>query len=254
MNRTDVPHHLPAIGLDELVARAALLHRVDRKYVLPAPALPAVLAGLPADARVLQIGDRREFGYHSLYFDTPRLDSYLAAAHRRRRRFKVRIRRYAESAERFVEVKRRGTRGATLKDRLRYDDDALDPAARAWIETILGTGGLALAPALTTRYLRTTLFLPGCGSRVTIDRDLAWVLPTGTARHTPGRVIVETKSARGTSGLDRRLWALGHRPVPVSKYATGMAAMHDGLPANRWRPLLRRHFSAALSPPASACR
>ena len=61
------------IGLDELVDRASLLTRLDRKYIVPLADLPAVLAGLPRDVRVLDIDGRRDFGYRSRYFDTPGL-------------------------------------------------------------------------------------------------------------------------------------------------------------------------------------
>ena len=59
------------------------------------------------------------------------------------------------------------------------------------------------------------------------------------------RTIVETKAGRAGSGADRLLWSLRHRPCPVSKYGTGLAALRPDLPANRWLPVLRRHFPTA---------
>ncbi|GAA3448105.1 polyphosphate polymerase domain-containing protein [Planomonospora venezuelensis] len=240
---------LRPITLDELVARASLLTRLDRKYILPAAGLPAVLGALPADVRVLEIDRRRAFGYRSAYFDTPDLDGYLAAAHRRRRRFKIRIRSYVDSGTHFAEVKTRGRRGTTVKQRISYTGDGLHlgSEARAYAGAVLAEAaipadGLHFGHVLTTRYRRTTLFVPSTGSRVTIDADLSWALPDGTAIRTPERVIVETKSDRTTSQIDRLLWSLGHRPCSVSKYATGLAALRPDLPANRWRPVLRRHF------------
>ncbi|MGX6600591.1 VTC domain-containing protein [Micromonosporaceae bacterium Da 78-11] len=242
---------LAPIGLDELVERAGLLTRIDRKYLLPAAALPAVLAGLPADTQVLQIGRHRRFGYRSAYFDTPELDSYLAAAHRRRRRFKVRIRSYLDSDVHFLEIKTRGPRGTTVKTRFPYAGDGvrLDPAMRALAVGALADAGVRAEAfrfdlALTNHYERTTLFVPSTCSRVTIDRGLAWTLPAGPAVTMTDRVIVETKSSRTTSPVDRLLWSLAHRPCPVSKYATGLAALRPDLPANRWCPVLRRHFTA----------
>ncbi|MEV4352467.1 hypothetical protein AB0J83_49080 [Actinoplanes sp. NPDC049596] len=74
------------ISLAELVDQGALLKRFDHKYVLPAGALPALIGALPPDTRILAIDGRRLFPYRSTYFDTPGLDSYLGAAHRRQRR------------------------------------------------------------------------------------------------------------------------------------------------------------------------
>jgi hypothetical protein len=233
---------LRPIALPDLVARAELLTRVDRKYLLPATDLPVLLGGLTDGVEVLEIDGRREFAYRSTYFDTPDLDSYLAAARRRRHRFKVRVRSYLDSDVHFLEVKTRGSRGTTVKDRV--------PWAGRITGAVLANAGVDVDPAvlrhtLTTRYRRTTLFVPTTGSRVTIDTDLAWELPDGTALRTPDRVVVETKSGRATSTVDRLLWSMDHRPCPVSKYATGLAALRPDLPSHRWHPVLRRHFTPA---------
>ena len=69
-------------------------------------------SGCRRDVRVLEIdGPRAASRYRSVYFDTPDLDSYLAAARRRRRRFKIRIRSYLDSGRHFLEVKTRGRAG-----------------------------------------------------------------------------------------------------------------------------------------------
>lgn len=247
------------ISLDELVARAPLLTRVDRKYILPIGDLPSLLGALAGAVRVLEIDGRRDFGYQSTYFDTPQLHSYLGAAYRRRRRFKVRIRRYAETDLHFLEVKTRGRRGSTVKHRFAYEGgayeggaheggapDALSGPSRGQIDTVLDgariSGDWPLLPTLTTRYRRTTLFVPATGSRVTIDTGLHWARLDGSAARIRHSAIVETKSARSVSDVDRLLWSLGHRPCSVSKYGTGMAALRPDLPANHWRPVLRRYF------------
>jgi hypothetical protein len=246
---------LAPIPLSELVERAELLTRVDRKYVLSADQLPALLALLPPGVRVLDIGGRRRFGYRSTYFDTPALDSYLTAARRRRRRFKVRTRTYLDSDQQFLEIKTRGPRGSTIKQRFPYasGSPSLDPGAHALaVETLTATGieatGFQFAPVVTTHYERTTLFLPEPVCRVTFDHELVWSLADGTVtRHLPDRVIVETKSGRATSPVDRLLWSLGHRPCAFSKYATGLAVLRPGLPANRWHQTLQRHLPVPVA-------
>lgn len=248
---TALTERLPSITLDELVERASLMTRVDHKYILAPAELPELLGALAGEARVLETGEARDFAYWSVYFDTPRMDAYLGAAHRRRRRFKVRIRRYTDSDRHFIEVKRPGHRGVTVKERIPYSgaDHELDAEAGAFVDLVLSGAGVAcsgtgLIPSLTTHYRRTTLYIPSTGGRVTLDTDLTWGLPDGTTRHVPDRVIVETKSDRAASPVDRLLWSLGHRPHSVSKYCTGLALLRPELPANRWRSVLRRHFPA----------
>jgi hypothetical protein len=248
--------HLSPIELDELVARAALLTRLDRKYVLPAADLPALLGGLRPDARVLQIDGRREFAYRSVYFDTPGLDSYRATAYRRRRRFKVRTRSYLDTGGHFLEVKTRQARGDTVKHRFpysRYQAGDLNAQAYQEIDTVLGDAGFPrrrcrlMDRVLVTEYRRTTLFIPAAGGRVTIDTELCWALPDGGGVRIPDRVIVETKSPGAAAGeVDRLLWSLGHRPCTVSKFGTGLAVLRPDLPANRWHPVLRRHFRSTI--------
>ena len=253
----DVPlTGLGTIGLAELTERAGLLTRIDRKYVLPRSALDGVLADLDPGVRVLDIDGVRSSAYESVYFDTPDLTSFLMAAHPRRRRFKIRTRTYVDSAQSYLEVKTRGGRGATVKDRLPYaidDRTTLTTEGRRYTDTVLdeaditGAEGQDLVPTLTTRYRRTTLFLPESTSRATIDTGLSWsTVRRGTAPplrlDRPGLAIVEPKSGSRASAVDRILWAHGHRPATISKYGTGMAALRSDLPDNKWAPVLRRYF------------
>jgi hypothetical protein len=252
------------ISLEELTARAALQTRVDRKYVVPVGELPGILSHLGAETRVLELGGVRAFRYESVYFDTPELTSYRMAAHARRRRFKLRTRAYVDSATAYLEVKTRGARSATVKERLEYDFDersVLNDDGLLYAHDTLDGAGFDLEPerlrrTVVTRYRRATLFVPGDGrdahpeSRATVDTQLAWELDpavTGRGRRveTPGIAIVETKSGSRPSGVDRLLWAHGHRPSTISKYGTGLAALAPALPANKWSRVLRRHFTSA---------
>jgi len=248
----DLLHGLAPISLDALVAQASLQTRVDRKYVLPLAHVDTLVAHLADDAHVLEIGTTRLFAYESVYFDTPDLLAYRLAATRRRRRFKVRTRSYLDSAQCWLEVKTRGTRGTTVKDRLPYESrDRLTVTPGRWfVTTVLartgahdpratGTGPLRLRPVMVTRYRRTTLLLPGSASRLTIDTHLT--LDDGRRRCVlDGVAIVETKTGSTASAADRTLWSLGHRPVRLSKYATGLAALRPDLAAHRWHRTLTR--------------
>ena len=228
------------ISLDDLNALAAFTTRVDRKYVLDAECAAQFVGRLPAGTRVLEISGRRSFGYRSVYFDDDRLSSFHDTATRRRRRCKVRTREYLDSGERYVEVKTRRGR-VTCKERIARQ--GLDAEASGFVAERLAEAGLTtdvreLHPVLATTYRRTTYVLPGGAARLTVDTDLVWALPAGD-RVTAGRaVIVETKGAARPSAADRTLWALGRRPVAVSKFATGLAALKPDLPHHRWHRLL----------------
>ncbi|MFJ6673168.1 polyphosphate polymerase domain-containing protein [Actinosynnema sp. NPDC091369] len=244
------------VGLAELVERAALQTRVDRKYVVPAEALPHLLEQVAPHARVLDIDGARTFRYESVYFDTARLVSYHSAAYRRRRRFKVRTRTYLDSAECWLEVKISGARGSITKHRLPYhpaDRDTVRPG-RHFVEEALAresiapdADGSSLEPVLVTDYRRTTLLLPESASRVTIDTALSW-RHDDSALRLSGLAVIETKTASAASPVDRMLWQRGVRPARISKYATGLAALRLDLPDAPWRRTLRRHFRGATPP------
>ncbi|TFD54072.1 polyphosphate polymerase domain-containing protein [Cryobacterium frigoriphilum] len=242
---------LEPIGLEELTERASLQTRVDRKYVLPLADLDAVLVDLADDTRVLDIGGVRAFAYESIYFDTPERTSYFLTAQPRRRRFKIRTRTYLDSAATYLEVKTRGGRSVTVKERLPYDTadgNRLTPEGRRYADQILdesgigGSAALGFTRALTTRYRRTTLYLPASESRATIDTDLSWVIDNERRLDLPELTVVETKSGARAGAVDRVLWAHGHRPAVISKFGTGMAALCPELPANRWVRVLSRYI------------
>lgn len=251
-------NELPPIELAELTERAALQTRVDRKYLLPVDEVANILDQLDPETRVLAIDGVRCFGYESTYFDTPELTSYRLTAHRRRRRFKVRTRVYLDSAQCWLEVKTRGARGSTVKSRLPYQiDDRMNLGpGRGFVEDVLAGQSIArvetdaFLPTLVTRYRRSTLFLPDTDSRVTIDTDLTWEYD-GSALSLPELTVLETKTGSTASRVDRLLWARGHRPLRISKYATGLAALRPDLPAAPWRRTLRRHFACAPDPAES---
>ncbi|WP_236263126.1 polyphosphate polymerase domain-containing protein [Actinomyces sp. zg296] len=266
---------LDAISLDELNATADLLTRMDRKYIVPIEAaqglLDALASRIAGRSRALEIKGQRSFAYASTYFDTPDLAAYYLTARKRRRRFKVRTRSYLDSDLCFLEVKTRGPRGATIKERIPWaldDADRLTPEGRAFVaELLLGSGvcrardeaertATALTPVMGTTYERITLHLPQAEARSTIDTRLAWTpmrasrdsatgAIRGAARPAGQQAIIETKSPGTPSPADRFLWGLGHRPAKISKYATGLALLNRDLPANKWHRVIKNDLAGA---------
>ncbi|GAB3190998.1 polyphosphate polymerase domain-containing protein [Nesterenkonia suensis] len=275
------------IALEELNAQAALQTRVDRKYVVPGTQLEELLRSLQdGPSRVLEVSGTRAMRYRSLYFDTPDRVSYLQSTLRRRRRFKLRTRQYVDTGQAYLEIKRSGARGETVKERTshpsvqldRFRGTADDDVASALSSTGVDPARIEeLVPSLGTAYRRTTLLLPPAEpgeppSRMTIDTDLRWTrqgdaadvaadvaadavdvadpaaraLARTESLTTPRLAVVETKSASGAGQADRMLWQLGVRPTRLSKYCTGLAALCPELPATPWKRTLRRHFSSGI--------
>lgn len=145
-----IPEELGRISLAELNAAASMLTRVDRKYALKRVEAESLIADLDRGTRVLDIEGITAHSYASTYFDTPALDSFRGTAQPRRRRYKIRIRSYLDSGLAFLEVKTRGPRGRTVKERIPYDPGAA-------LEGVLTPRGGALgAPHDRGRRMRRT--------------------------------------------------------------------------------------------------
>jgi hypothetical protein len=254
---------LDHVGLEEMTVAADLQTRRDRKYLVAQSSLGDLIDLLGTGTRALEISGIRTFRYSSLYFDTVDLDCYLAAARGRPRRCKVRTRSYLDTERCVLEVKTRDRQGRTVKHRHPYaldDRDGLTDEGRRWVAEFdeVGPIGPHLIPMLTTSYRRTSLLLPDGRGRVTIDIDVACDQPDGNSVSLPDVAFVETKTAGPPCDVDRALWRSGSRPVAVSKYCAGLAALHPDLPANRWHRVLSRSFglgsmtSPTRTPPATA--
>ena len=242
---------LRPVGLDEVFSIADLQTRRDRKYLLPADAAVAVLDGI--EARALEIEGRRRFRYESVYFDTPGWDSYLGAARRRPRRFKVRTRTYRDSGECVLEVKVRDHRSNTVKHRHPYSACFRDQITAAGARFVGGVAAVApfadlLQPVLTVAYERTTLVLDDGWDRVTVDEAATWSAEPGTGVGLRGLTLIETKTPGPPCALDKLLWRAGHRPVTISKYCIGMALMRRDLPVNKWHRVLNQRVIPNLAP------
>ncbi|MEU3862448.1 VTC domain-containing protein [Streptomyces sp. NPDC028722] len=242
--------------LAEVDAVAALQHRTDRKYLLPLDRARLLVDRLADSHHVLDLAGRRTTSYLSTYFDTEQLGAWRAHVQRRRRRWKVRTRLYAEDGLCRVEVKTKDGRGATVKHALRVPAHAygrLDGCAAGFVDEVLRQSDIpvttaALAPAAEVRYVRAALADLEHGTRVTLDGLLTCHHGDRTAALDPGHVLVETKGGTRAAPADRLLLRLGARPVSVSKYIIGRALLTPGLPDNDIRRLARAHFTTAAIP------
>ena len=109
-----------AISLDETNKSAQMLKRIDNKYIVERARLLSILDDLREEFRLLKIEDRSIFSYRSCYFDDNGR-CFWEHQQGRRQRFKVRTRLYVESDKAYFEVKLKGKRGQTDKNRMKCD-------------------------------------------------------------------------------------------------------------------------------------
>lgn len=230
---------LAPVSLAEL-GEAALMDRVDRKYMIPAGTLADLLAELAGDYRVLEVEGRRLAAYTTRYYDTADLSFYTAHHNGRAPRFKVRVRTYEGAESGYLEVKRKNAAGRTQKSRMLLDGGA-EPLAQ------LGGEGLAfdglpagLGETMTVEYRRLTLVRKTAAERITLDLMLTF-RRGDEVRVFPGVAIAEVKQGgHFASPFVAAMRARGLRQGSISKYCAGIATIETGAKSNRFRPSLRR--------------
>lgn len=247
------------ISLPELNRRAALLDRQENKYVAGVETFDAMLDELSRHFDVLDIDGRVLFDYSTVYFDSDCLAAYRAHAQDRRRRFKVRSRHYVDSGLCYVEVKLKGSRDRTIKERLPCEvgEHGSFPAAgqhfveRVYCDVYDVEFPYVLRPQAAMRFRRVTLVGKRGAERVTVDADLRFEDTGGARAAMPrGLVIVEVKSPDGRGAADHIVRGHGLRGESCSKYCLGMNLLRPGLRNNRFRPTLRRYFDWSPAPAA----
>ncbi|GAA1994293.1 VTC domain-containing protein [Amycolatopsis minnesotensis] len=248
---TTVAAGLPGISLPEVLDTTGLMSRVDRKFVVGHAEFLSFVDGI-GGLLALDIEGRRSFGYSSTYFDTPGLAVYHAHRQGRRRRYKIRTRTYADTADTFCELKLSGRREVTIKRRQPHpsrEADTMTPDALDFLDRELGTRfGLSaprpLTASLVTGYRRTTLVTADRLTRITCDTSLRWSRGTATRRAAQGLVLLEVKSAGGATPVLKRLRL---RETGLSKYCAGLVALGAAPGGNRWLPALRGIGAAPVS-------
>jgi hypothetical protein len=244
------------ISLATLNAKAAMLERLDNKYVVGVAVLRRAAAELAKHFDILEIDGCRKFTYETCYFDDADRQSYFDHHQGRRRRAKVRIRKYLEAGLCFIEVKLKDKRGATIKKRLSYDPGkfgALDEVALAYVhgayfDQYRQDFPYDLSRVIDMRYVRMTLVAKEGGERITIDNEIRFFAPGSSHAVDDNHFILETKSANGNGVADRILRTLHQHPTKhCSKYCTGMAILNQGTRHNKFLPALRKLGSVPVS-------
>ena len=145
----------------------------------------------------------------------------------------------------MLEVKVHDNRGNTVKHRQPHDPSTrvqLTEDGAAFVRSIPESAPFVgdLRPVLNVSFRRSTLVLDATGERITVDEQARWSSGAFTEVWLGSLVILETKTVGPPTSIDRALWRAGHRPVTISKYCTGVAAIRRDLPSNKWHRLLTR--------------
>jgi len=228
-------------GMDRILLKemdsVALLKRQDTKFVFSKSLLAPMLKVLQKDYRVLEVEDRRQISYSTLYFDNLDLDFFHTHHNGKRNRIKVRTREYLDSSLKFLEVKKKSNKGETDKHRIRVSglNEHLGLNEMTFIKKVCDLDH-PLHPTLNNTFKRITLVHKYKKERFTIDCDLEFSFGK-SHRSLPNVVIAEVKLERASRDTESMalLKRRRVRPRGISKYCMGIVLLNPGLKYNNFK-------------------
>ena len=192
------------------------------------------------DYYVLEIEEKRQFRYESLYFDTPDYDLYKFHHNGKLNRVKIRYRKYLDSNMCYFEVKYK-VNGGMRTDKRRFKTPE--------IATVLKTPELALIyhpqldnallqPTLWVHFTRITLASRQMNERLTLDINLNFSTDTHV-QPLENLVIAEIKTEKScfNSPIIKAFKARHYEQSGFSKYAIGTALLAP-VKYNNFKPQL----------------
>jgi hypothetical protein len=231
-----------SISLEEM-DEVKLMNRIDTKYVFSRSLLNSILQQIIDNYYVLSISGKRSFPYISLYYDTHKDFMYLAHHNGKLNRYKIRFRKYVDSNDTFLEVKKKVKGVQTFKKRIEVNDieSELTTISKNFIEENTLFESDQLKPTIYTNFDRITLVNNNFSERVTIDRNLLFIGNSENRAMLENTVIIEVKrsiEAKRTFLIDA-LTKLHIHPAGMSKYCIGRALLDPKLKTNNFKEKIR---------------
>jgi hypothetical protein len=223
------------ISLDEL-SDYKLLNRIDKKYICSTKYLTQIIDRVGSDFKIQTSDSERIFGYESLYFDTPEMKTYFDHHQGKRIRYKIRFRKYLDTGDVFLEVKKKKDYIRTNKKRNQFKfSSTLEKSHLNFIGDNIIIPDSGLYPTIWTIFDRITLAGKNQLERITIDTNVRFK-NNNKEISLPGLSIIEIKrdKTNSISPFTQTLRDLNIRPYGFSKYVIGNVLLTPQIKHNRF--------------------
>nr|WP_321411655.1 polyphosphate polymerase domain-containing protein [uncultured Carboxylicivirga sp.] len=228
-----------SIGLKEM-GSVKLMNRIDTKFLLSPQSLVSCLSEHINDYDVVEINNKRILSYFTTYYDTENLNMYHEHHNGKNRRFKIRYREYAESGDKFLEIKLK-EKGRTHKMRVAVNgfEKHINGGDKLFVNSNTPYKADDLNPVLSTHIKRITLVSKTTCERITIDLKVGFN-NLSMSKAIDNCAIVEIKRNRDDiySSFARTIKKHGYSPLSISKYCLGTIALNNDVKYNRFKPRL----------------
>lgn len=221
---------------------AALMNRVDDKFLLPMCLFTPFMSALSEHYSILNAYGKRAFHYQTTYFDDIQKSFYLSHHNGKLNRHKVRFRRYVESDNGFLEVKFKNNKKRTIKQRIPMDCTLPNQTrVNDFVSKLLGYSK-KLETSLFVNYKRITLMNKKELERITIDLNLSYRNPKTQVQSIQDKVFIVEIKQQGktvTTPCYQYLKQEQYKSLNFSKYCIG-TALTQQVKKNRFKPVLRQ--------------
>lgn len=227
--------------------KAALMDRVDTKFIVPIHLLDYIFDAISQTYTVLEIDSKRLFEYKNIYFDTKDFMFYRNHHNGKLNRFKVRYRNYVDSNLSFLEVKFKDNKKRTYKKRVKVDcapNDIIQNSTDFLTKSgIINPQDLIIVQK--SGYHRIAFADEKNAERLTVDLNLHFSQPQLAKTQKIGEhVIFELKQGKlnRQSAFFGVMRELGIKPSSFSKYCVGMAITDEDkkIRKNNFRKVIRQ--------------
>ncbi|MFW5821041.1 MAG: polyphosphate polymerase domain-containing protein [Bacteroidota bacterium] len=214
--------------------------RYDQKFIFNSFYIPQITHCLKDYYNILEIEKKRLMLYQSEYFDTDDYQMYTDHHNGKSNRFKIRIRKYMETGDTFLEVKKKTNKGLMVKKRISLDKTGnISEEAIKLIENITPYRYDDLRTTIKSRFYRLTLQNICQQERITIDCCVELFLGDKHIK-LPGLGIMEVKKcdSHETSKIQEVLKKKVIINTNFSKYCTGLALLCNKVKYNNFKEKL----------------
>ncbi len=231
-----------SISLEEMDS-VSLMKRVDTKFVFNRSLLEEIFPLLVDQYKLLYVNDVVKSKYTSLYFDTKDFKFFMNHHNGKLNRSKVRFREYIDSQVSFLEVKRKNSKGKTIKKRIQVDSPTkiLNLDQKQFIKNRLKEN-YELFYCHTNFFHRITMVNKFLKERITIDFNLRFESEQKTIKDETNHIVIaEVKQEKldRTSFFYKLMKENSIRPSSMSKYCIGTSLLNKELKANRFKKNFR---------------
>lgn len=235
---TDILNSFDSILLKEMDA-VALQDRTDTKYVFHSDKLPELLKALMPKYRILDVNGVRLSDYESHYFDDDDNTFYNAHHNNHGQRYKVRYRKYVNSAISFFEIKKKINTNRTIKKRIPCDTigDTISGTEKDFFEKLTHLDADKLHPKVQIDYSRITLVSKDLKERATFDLYLKFHI--GDKESSFDKIViaeVKQNSIDHSSPVIKQLKAMHINEASLSKYCMGIYHLYNNVKKNNFKP------------------